>query len=429
MGIFQQLNEFNAKRQRDDAASKQAVEAKLNAKPPLESPSTSVLDVGKISTPHQTTLAAPAFDHEGYVRDLMNQPVEQSTTMGNVAFNNTAKPILETRKPKDMLESQRNNYMQQYGTWAEAEARGDISQKDWANAKIQQMIAEGKNPGEYLNVLSLMGDAETPAEKAKREKRERLGEVFNNLGNLIGNAANLYYTSKGGQYIDFNMANEKHRARMDAIKAKQDALDEQRKQILANAKIGDIKTQQAEAAAKKKAEQEAKTDGLKHKREMYKLQVQNAYKLGQIDAETASKLIVEADKATKASQLEMQKQQGRIQLKGMKSGDQVANDSKVVDSLQDGNGNVWTRNSRLTNNELSQLASYVEHPEAFMVKKEDAYGNVREEFDAMAAARNAMENNRIPEKVLSGMGLKRGVNDNKTGLGWGNGNTEDETDW
>ena len=225
------------------------------------------------------------------------------------------KPVLRTMDPKEVLESQRNNYMQSFGTWAEAEKRGDISQQDWANAKIQEMVAKGENPGDYLNVLAMLGETESPDEKAKRERREQLGEVFSNLGNLIGNAANLYYTNKGGQYIDLNTQNEKHRERMQRIKDKQDALKEQYKNIIINAKLGDAKAARDEKLLmdKMKAEQAAKDrdNAFKLKFNAYMKELDNAYKMGQIDAQTAANLKRDAEKAKTSKELEDYKQKNR----------------------------------------------------------------------------------------------------------------------
>lgn len=118
------------------------------------------------------------------------------------------------------------------------------------------------NPGsEYVVVNQMLASKETPEEKAKRERREALGETFRGLGNLIGNAANLYYATKGGTPIDLNTANEKHLERMQRIKDKQDALDEQRKQLIVNAKLGEIQAARKAKADKEQREYEEKVRG------------------------------------------------------------------------------------------------------------------------------------------------------------------------
>lgn len=179
----------------------------------------------------------------------------------------------------------RQAYVRNFATWADAEKAGDVSQREYANEMIQKMIAEGKNPGEYFNILSMLGSAETPAEKEKRERREALGETFRGLGNLIGNAANLYNATRGGTPVDLNTSNEKHRARMEQIKAKQDALDEKLRETLANAKMSDTRAERAEALENKKAERAAaeKKEERQWKAyyDAYIKEVDNAYKEAQ----------------------------------------------------------------------------------------------------------------------------------------------------
>lgn len=355
---------------------------------------------------------------QGTITPQSQQVREGFQQMGQM---NPQQPVLEKWDLDKMAESQRNNYMQSFDTWAEAEKRGDISQRDWANARIQKMIAEGKNPGQYENMLSMMGDAETPEEKRKRERREQLGEVFNNLGNLIGNAANLYYTHRGGQYIDLNTANEKHRERMDRLKEKQDALLERQKNILINAKLGDIKTQQAERAAERKAERDAAADALKNKREMAKLAIQHAYNLGEIDAKTAAELVKSANKAKSDKELETLRQKNRVALKGMPT----YGESKVVDSAIGADGNIYTRNSKLTDNEAMQIVqSSVPADELAPFVTTDDEGN--QKTDWRAAAAYAFQKGYISAEELEQMGFKKGKTSkkkgNSLGLGIGNNN-------
>ena len=260
------------------------------------------------------------------------------------------------------------------------------------------------NPGsEYAIINQMLASKETPAEKAKRERRERLGEVFNNLGNLIGNAANLYYTTKGGQYIDLNTANEKHLARMQRIKDKQDALDEQRKQMLLNAKLSDVKAARAERAAKAKADADAKADALKYKRDLTLKEIDNAYKLGQIDAQTKAELTKQVAKLKSDKELEAFKQQGRVTLKGMKSGDSKANDDKILTSLTGSDGGTWTRNTNLSKEELRELSKYVEDWSPYTKVDE----NGKETIDYLGAIADASDSGLIPDYILEEKGFRR----------------------
>ena len=212
---------------------------------------------------------------------------------------------------------ERKNYVRGFNTWAEAEKAGDVSQQEWANEQIQKMVSEGKNPGEFINTLSFLGSAESPDEIKKRERREALGETFRNLGGLIGNVANLYYTNKGGQYIDLNTANEKHRERMQRLKDKQDALTEHRNNILINAKLGDLKAERAEALAKQKQADEARERELKLKYDAYMKELDDAYKKGQITLQSKLRMQEEAEKAKYAEVQENKKHANRVAIATM----------------------------------------------------------------------------------------------------------------
>lgn len=316
-------------------------------------------------------------------------------------------PVLQKWDLDKMAESQRNNYVQSFNTWEDAEKAGDISQQEYANAMIQKMVAEGKNPGEYLNTLAWLGSSETPEQKAKRERREQLGEVFNNLGNLIGNAANLYYTTKGGQYIDLNSVNEKHRERMQRIKDKQEALKQRQDELLGRAKIADVKAKREEATAKAKAEADAKAKELEYKRDLALKQIEHAFKIGQIDAQTAANMKRDAAKATSDKDLEAFKQSNRIALKTTPSYGQ----DKVLTSITGADGNVYTRNSKLDNVEIRELAKYVEDWGPYTTIDED--GN--EKVDYIGAIADAADSGLIPIDILEQKGFKKGKSSTKRG--------------
>lgn len=255
----------------------------------------------------------------------------------------------------------------------------------------------------YAIVNQMFASNETPEEKAKRERREALGETFRGLGNLIGNAANLYYATKGGTPIDLNTANEKHLERMQRIKDKQDALDEQRKQMIVNAKLSDVKTARAERASKAKTDAEAAADALKYKRDLALKQIENAYKLGQIDAQTKAELAKQVAKFKSDKELEAFKQQGRVTLKGMKSGDSKANDDKILTSLTGSDGGTWTRNTNLSKEELRELSKYVEDWSPYTKVDE----NGKETIDYLGAIADASDSGLIPDYILEEKGFKR----------------------
>ena len=271
MGVFSKVKDFEKKK----------AQRKADAMSVVESPSPSVLPQAEV-----------------------NKPALDKMTWKNTGIVPMAgQGVYRTEALRDMDENQ----------FAQNQAKMNASEKEYW---VEQ--AKANPTSTYANLKSYLASSETPEEKAKREKRERLGEVFNNLGNLIGNAANLYYTSKGGQYIDLNAANEKHQARMDAIKAKQDALKQRQDEMLMQYKVADIQAAR-EAAAKKEervaAEKQKQSEReWKMKYDSYMKELDNAYKMGQIDAQTKAKIAEAAMKTQSSKELEDYRQKNRQSL-------------------------------------------------------------------------------------------------------------------
>lgn len=330
-------------------------------------------------------------------------PQSQSVREGfqQMAQKPMEQPVLQKVDPTKVYESTRS---QALGSDA-AQVDPQKTMESWNASPYEYWTEQVKaNPeSTYSIVNQMLASKETPEEKAKRERREQLGEVFNNLGSLIGNAANLYYTHRGGQYIDLNTANEKHRERMQRIKDKQDALDRQREQIILNAKLGDVKAQRAEKLAydKMKYEQAAKEkdNAFKLKLNAYLKELDNAHKLGQIDAQTKAKLAEQASKAKSDKELESFKQQNRINLKTTPSYGQ----DKVMTSLTGSDGGTWTRNTQLSKEELRELSKYVEDWSPYTKVDEDG----KETIDYLGAIADASDSGLIPDYILEERGFKR----------------------
>ena len=204
-------------------------------------------------------------------------------------------PVLQKQDPNKMYQATRSQALGHESNLADPQKTQEL----WNASPFEYWTEQVKaNPeSTYATLNQMYASQETPEEKRKRERREQLGEVFNNLGNVIGNAANLYYTHRGGQYIDLNTENEKRRERMRRIKEKQDALKQKQDELLGKAKMDDIRAARDLAAKKEereynakvaadKATQKEKEDALNHQRELIKSQIQNAHKMGQIDAQT-----------------------------------------------------------------------------------------------------------------------------------------------
>lgn len=314
-------------------------------------------------------------------------PQSQSVREGfqQMAQKPMEQPVLQKVDANKVYESTRS---QALGSDA-AQVDPQKTMESWNASPYEYWTEQVKTNPEstYAIVNQMFASKETPEEKAKRERREQLGEVFNNLGNLIGNAANLYYTHRGGQYIDLNTANEKHRERMQRIKDKQDALDRQREQIILNAKLGDA---------------DAKAKDLQYKRDLALKQIDNAFKLGQIDAQTAANMKRDAAKAKSDKELESFKQQNRINLKTTPAYGQ----DKVMTSLTGSDGGTWTRNTQLSKEELRELSKYVEDWSPYTKVDEDG----KETIDYLGAIADASDSGLIPDYVLEERGFKRSNN-------------------
>lgn len=336
-------------------------------------------------------------------------PTSQSVTEGfqQMAEFNPQKPTLEKVDPNKVYESTRS---QALGSDA-AQTDPQKTMESWNASPYEYWTEQAKaNPGNaYAIVNQMMASNETPEEKAKREKRERLGEVFNNLGNLIGNAANLYYTHRGGQYIDLNTSNEKHRARMDAIKAKQDALKQRQDEMLMKYKVADIQAAREAAAKKEEREYKAKVAKAEAERKEREAELKHLRALGVIDAKQANDLENIKDKYDYAAQLAKIKYGYSAALKGAPTYSDAQRESKVLTSLQGSDGNIYTRNSQLSKEEIRTLAKYVEDWSPYTHVDEDG----KETTDYIGALADAAESGAIPTNVLEQMGMKKGKASNK----------------
>lgn len=129
--------------------------------------------------------------------------------------------------------------------------RMNASDKEYWQAQLE------KNPDSiYSNLAMMLASDETPVEKQRRERRERLGQVFANLGNVIGNAANLYFTSQGAAPANIDAPMRYQNERMARIEEKRRAAQEQSDAILRNAKIADLQGARELAAQRAKAQAE-----------------------------------------------------------------------------------------------------------------------------------------------------------------------------
>ena len=253
----------------------------------------------------------------------------------------------------------------------------------------------------YANLRNYFASEETPDERRKRERREHLGQVFANLGNLIGNAAQLYYTAKGAVPADLNAGAFAENERMRRIKEKRDALKARQDAILAEAKGDDIRNAYNIRLAREKAVADAAEKQKGRDLDLLKWNM---------------KLKADKDKADADRKLKEQqaKETGRHN-RAMEANAARAQD-KIVDSVIGADGNIYTRNTRLTENEARQIVNSTglngEDLRPFITRKvtQGDYGQqtVIEEVDWMAAAAYALENGMVYPEELRSRGFKLG---------------------
>ena len=263
-----------------------------------------------------------------------------------------------------------------------------------ASDKEYWAIQARENPlSTYANVQNYLASEETPAEQAKRERREHLGQVFANLGNLIGNAANLYYTSQGAYPADLNAGAIAENERMRRIKDKRDALKARQDALLAKAKGDDIRNAYSLQLARDKArDQQAERED-----DMTKFRL----KLD-ADAKKAGNTLAETRRHNKAMEA------------------RAAKDAqKVLDSGIASDGNVYTRNSKLSENETIQLVKKYMSDEDLKqyvrTEIEPVYNPETNQFensgkkyvDWDAALGRVLQSGVVPPEELSSRGFKK----------------------
>ena len=253
----------------------------------------------------------------------------------------------------------------------------------------------------YANLQNYFASDETPQEKQQRERRERLGQVFSNLGNLIGNAAQLYYTAKGAVPADLNAGAFAENERMRRIKEKRDALKARQDALLAEAKGNDIRNAYNIRLAREKAAADAEDKAKEREQEWRKF----GLKLN------ADKAKADADREIDRQRIAEQSRHNRA----LEANAARAHD-KIVDSVIGADGNIYIRNTKMTENEARQIVNSTglngEDLAPFITREidYDQMGKpvVNEEVDWMAAAAYALENGMVYPEELRSRGFKLG---------------------
>ena len=195
--------------------------------------------------------------------EVQQQPPKPAEEPGIPSFTDMAEPYqplerttyAQTGVLPTMASSQayRNDAMQgmNEAEFDRLKGRMNASDAEYWRAQVE------KDPSSiYSNVNLMLASGETPLERQKRERREQLGQVFANLGNVIGNAANLAYAARGGDNIDLNAPMREENARVERIRERRRKAQEQADAIIRNAKLADLQGARELAAQQAKADAE-----------------------------------------------------------------------------------------------------------------------------------------------------------------------------
>ena len=342
-----------------------------------------------------------------------NKPLVGGMSMAEARMAGNGVPITETAASAVQAASATTNPVSLY----------EIGKHNaTANIKEGENVLKGKTPistPEYEKFRNEVIGAqqfgvETPEQAAARERRDFIKQGLTGFTEGLSALANLYYTTKGApsQKLTSQMPELSKRLyaerlerdkKLENFRAWQRSKADKEEERAYNLNLFNIKQEAANKAADKKA-----------KRDVLLAEIKNQLELGKIDKKKAADLELQVAKAKSAQDLEKIKFGYDVALKKTTS----ASDDKVVDSVQVGE-DVYTRNTRLTDNELRTLAKYTQHPEEFTtVEDGDMLSGKpgKEVFDWKSAAINAINSGNVPVEVLEQMGFKKGASGTKKSL-------------
>lgn len=337
-------------------------------------------------------------------------PDPNSNKIGATASTNvqTSTDVpLQKKSAEDMQkidQANRRNYVLD-GDYETAMKKGDISPAEYVQAMQHKAQTEGRELDAYETALKIMkgDDTLTPEQQAKKERRERLGQVLSNVGNLIGNVANVYYASKGGLPINLNTAQAANNERYLQAIERRKALEQKGKETLLAAKQQDIKAaREAAIEARKQADRDREFAW-----NVNKYNAEQEYKKGK-DA---------ADAAKNKAEQEYKNKQLEEQIRSNKADEAIRwrDKNEIRGSLGASDGYSYTRNRDLTDLEAQELvrgALRDDYIKQFEKKKTNEYGTATStgEIDWKEALSYAASQGLISPEELTSRGFKKSKN-------------------
>lgn len=245
----------------------------------------------------------------------------------------------------------------------------------------------------------------------KEEKITRRERALSLLGDIANLGGQMFASSKGArQFAPINSQVPKYNERLQRIRDAKRANDADFQNKSLSAIFKDYEGKRADDLYKRQQEAAKAATELKYNRDLILKQIDQAFQMGMLDAKGKQALEQQAIKAKDEKELAALNHKYRLNEIKTKEN---SNNSKIVDSAIGGDGNVYTRNTRLTLNEAQQivlgsgmgeddLAPFVTY------ERDDKENITKTKTDWQAAAAYALQNGMIPAEELKSRGFKLG---------------------
>lgn len=284
-------------------------------------------------------------------------------------------------------------------------------------SEIRPTVAEASADINYADVIGKKGVygffkdfyQKPDLDLEQEEKITRRQRTLSLLGDIANLGGQMFASSKGArQFAPINSQVSKYNERLQRLRDAKRANDADYQNKSLSAIFKDYEVKRADEQFKSKQEAAKALQELKYSRDLTLKQIDQAFKAGMLDAKGKQALQQQAARARDAKALAALNHKYRLGEISAKSDSQ----NKIVDSAIGGDGNIYTRNTRLTPNEAQQivLSSMGEEDlTPFLVQERDAFGNItKTKTDWQAAAAYALQNGMVSAEELKSRGFKFG---------------------
>lgn len=282
-------------------------------------------------------------------------------------------------------------------------------------SEIRPAIAPATPEPNYADAIGQKGlygffkDFYQKPDLEKEEKITRRERALSLLGDIANLGGQMFASSKGArQFAPINSQVPKYNERLQRIRDAKRTNDADFQNKSLSMIFKDYEGKRAEDLYKRQQEAAKASMEFKYQRDLTLKQIDQAFQVGMLDAKGKQALSQQAARAKDAKELAALNHKYR--LSEIKTKD---NSSKIMDSAIGGDGNVYTRSTRLTPNEAQQIVlgsgMGEEDLAPFLSHERDNMGNItKTKTDWQAAAAYALQNGMIPAEELKSRGFKLG---------------------